>query len=287
MKKKLEKLKELFDADLDEASRAISYGEKKMAAFMQQTDIDNLGKMNELLISSVSGIKPGDRASYLLGKAHALSEVASFFNQPSEREQLARSLSDREILIMQLIRENEEITPAMLARKLGTSSQNIVNYLGRLKSKSLIGVLYAGKNAWYSLSAIGRKTLEARSKAQSPDIEGLIEQEQLLKARIRKEEESLRQLQAEIDALSRGNMGMEAEATGLRTGTSELSGAFCSGPEFSPKVRKASPAGTKAKKSGAALKGKKIAGRSRRLDHTPAGDVSRNTVPASRKQKKK
>ncbi|MEN6348621.1 MAG: hypothetical protein ABFD08_04370 [Syntrophomonas sp.] len=284
MKKKLETLRDLLGRDLDEASRAISYGEKKIAGFMQQADIDNLSELNELFISSVSGMKPADRASYLLGKAHALSEVASFFNQPYEQEKLARSLSDREILILQLIREHDEVTPAMLARRLETSSQNVVNYLGRLKSKSLIKVLHAGKNAWYSLSGMGKKTLEARYQVQTPDLARLIEEEQLLKARICKEEESLRELQAEIDGLS-NKSSMEGQVSGLRTGTSELSGAFCTGPEFSSKVRKTP--GAAAKKSGAALKGKKAASRSRHLEQMPANDVSRHTVSASRKQKKK
>lgn len=68
-----------------------------MASFMAETDINGLEGMNELIISSVSGMKPLDRASYLLGKAHAISELASFFHQPYEQEKAAKSLTEKEI----------------------------------------------------------------------------------------------------------------------------------------------------------------------------------------------
>ncbi|MEN6463444.1 MAG: winged helix-turn-helix transcriptional regulator [Syntrophomonas sp.] len=283
MEKNLEELKELFDDNPDEASRTISFAEKKMAGFMRESDTDKLEEMNDLILSSTSGMKPADRASYLLGKAHAITEVASFFNQPYEQERLAKSLSEREVLILKLIKENDDITPAMLAKELNTSPQNIVNYLNRLKTKSLIKVLYAGKNAWYSLSSVGKKTLEARYKPVKPDITGLIEEEQMLKERIRKEEALLKDLQAIIDDLHNEKGFMEAEMADQGTGVSALSGAAYSGPDLSPKGRKVSPV---AAKKAASLRGKQTGIRGKKVDAHSADEFSRHVVSPSRKPKR-
>lgn len=173
----------------------------------------------------------------------------------------------------------------MLAKELDTSNQNIVNYLNRLKIKSLLKVLYAGKNAWYSLSVAGRKALEARYKAPRPDLARLVEEEQLLKERIKKEKEALKDLQKRIDASSRVKRNWLGREDVFDIGASALTRSVYSGRALGQKA----VTEVIAKRAGNAKSASYIqrAGREERIDNKPNDKSSGRPLSASHRQKKK
>jgi len=157
-------VKTRFNEDLEKSDGDIRTIEKFFAECVWKKDFSQIEHITKFLevefLDEVEDENELQKKSYILGKIHAMIELANYLSLPREVEEKVQHLTPNQQKLLTYIFHEGQVTPSQINIALEINNKQLVsNILRELRLKDLIYVIPAGKKRWYTITPLGKEVI--------------------------------------------------------------------------------------------------------------------------------